>query len=51
MYGWTQTIHTIENAKVGDEVVALFGEEPFEYNGVQSVPIPPTLICPPSCRG
>lgn len=46
MYGWTQTIHTIENAKVGDEVVALFGEEPFEYNGVQSVPIPPTLICP-----
>lgn len=46
MYGWTQTIHTIENAKVGDEVVALFGEEPFEYNGVQSVSIPPTLICP-----
>lgn len=46
MYGWTQTIHTIENAKVGDEVVALFGEEPFEYNGEQSVPIPPTLICP-----
>lgn len=46
MYGWTQTIHTIENAKVGDEVVALFGEEPFEYNGVQSVPIPPTLVCP-----
>ena len=46
MYGWTQTIHTIENAKVGDEVVALFGEEPFEYNGVQSVPISPTLICP-----
>ena len=46
MYGWTQTIHTIENAKVGDEVVALFGEEPFEYNGVQSGTIPPTLICP-----
>ena len=46
MYGWTQTIHTIENAKVGDETVALFGEEPFEYNGLQSVPIPPTLICP-----
>ena len=46
MYGWTQTIHTIENAKVGDEVVALFGEEPFEYNGEQSVPVPPTLICP-----
>ena len=46
MYGWTQTIHTIENAKVGDETVALFGEEPFEYNGMQSVPIPPTLICP-----
>lgn len=46
MYGWTQTIHTIENAIVGSEVVALFGEEPFEYNGVQSRPIPPTLICP-----
>lgn len=46
MYGWTQTIHTIENAKVGSEVVALFSEEPFEYNGVQSRPIPPTLICP-----
>lgn len=46
MYGWTQTVHTIENATVGNEVVALFGEEPFEYNGVQSRPIPPTLICP-----
>lgn len=46
MYGWTQTIHTIENAIVGSEVVALFGEEPFEYNGIQSRAIPPTLICP-----
>lgn len=46
MYGWTQTIHTIENAIVGSEVVALFGEEPFEYNGIQSRTIPPTLICP-----
>lgn len=46
MYGWIQTIHTIENAMVGSETVALFGEEPFEYNGVQSRPIPPTLICP-----
>lgn len=46
MYGWTQTIHTIENALVGDEIVSLFGESPFEYNGAKSVPIPPTLICP-----
>lgn len=46
MYGWIQTIHTIENVTIGSEVVALFGEEPFEYNGVQSVPVPPTLICP-----
>lgn len=46
MYGWIQTIYTIENAMVGSETVALFGEEPFEYNGVQSRPIPPTLICP-----
>lgn len=46
MYGWTQTIHTIENAIAGSEVVALFSEEPFEYNGLQSRPIPPTLICP-----
>lgn len=46
MYGWTQTIHTIENAIVGDETVALFSENPFEYNGVQSRAIPPTLICP-----
>lgn len=46
MYGWIQTIHTIENVTIGSEVVALFGEEPFEYNGIQSRPIPPTLICP-----
>lgn len=46
MYGWIQTIHTIENVTIGSEVVALFGEDPFEYNGVQSRPIPPTLICP-----
>ena len=32
MYGWIQTIHTIENVTIGSEVVALFGEEPFEYN-------------------
>jgi hypothetical protein len=46
MYGWIQTIHTIENVTIGSEVVALFGEEPFEYNGIQSRTIPPTLICP-----
>lgn len=46
MYGWAQTVHTIENAKVGDEVVALFGEAPFEYQGVKSRPVPPTLVCP-----
>ena len=46
MYGWIQTIHTIENVTIGSEVVSLFGEEPFEYNGIQSRTIPPTLICP-----
>lgn len=46
MYGWIVCIHTIENVTIGSEVVALFGEEPFEYNGIQSRPIPPTLICP-----
>lgn len=44
MYGWIKPIYTIENAEVGDEVVSLFSEYPFEYNGVSSRKIPPTLI-------
>lgn len=46
MYGWIETVHTIENAMVGDEIVSLFSEQPFEYNGLKSRVIPPTLICP-----
>lgn len=46
MYGWAQEIHTIENALLGNEIVSLFGKEPFEYGRLKSRKVYPTLISP-----
>ena len=46
VYGWNETIHTIENAQVGNEQVALFGEVPFTVKGVSSREIKPCGVCP-----
>lgn len=46
LFGWAQEIHTIENALLGNEVVSLFGKEPFEYGRLKSRKVYPTLISP-----
>lgn len=46
VYGWNETIHTIENAQVGSEQIALFSEKPFTVKGVASREIKPCGVCP-----
>ena len=46
VYGWNETIHTIENATVGNEQIALFADSAFSFAGLASRPIKPTGISP-----
>lgn len=46
VYGWNETLHTIENATVGSEQISLFAESPFTYKDLSSREIKPTGICP-----
>lgn len=46
VYGWNETLHTIENAPVGNEHLSLFAEQPFSFKGLDSRVIKPTGVCP-----
>lgn len=46
VYGWNETLYTIENAPVGNEHISLFAEQPFSFKGLDSRVIKPTGVCP-----